>query len=152
MSKPKKILVVCHGNLCRSPLASAVLVDMLGESFVRSRGLKAKVGSCVAKKVRDHVTFVSNPELLVYLQRHKAQQVAQEDVDWADLVVYMDGANYTKLCAYAKASAKAQCLGFYINEDKIRDPGFMSRGPELDAILNMVITAATRLGQALTDD
>ena len=35
---PKKILFVCHGNICRSPMAEFVMKDM-----VRKAGLKNEI-------------------------------------------------------------------------------------------------------------
>jgi protein-tyrosine phosphatase len=41
----KSILVVCEGNICRSPMAEAVLAAALPDTPVRSAGLNALVGS-----------------------------------------------------------------------------------------------------------
>jgi protein-tyrosine phosphatase len=41
----KSILVVCEGNICRSPMAEAVIAAALPETRVRSAGLSALVGN-----------------------------------------------------------------------------------------------------------
>lgn len=41
----KSILVVCEGNICRSPMAEALLAAALPETDVRSAGLNALVGN-----------------------------------------------------------------------------------------------------------
>jgi protein-tyrosine phosphatase len=41
----KSILVVCEGNICRSPMAEAILTAALPDVRVRSAGLNALVGN-----------------------------------------------------------------------------------------------------------
>jgi protein-tyrosine phosphatase len=41
----KSILVVCEGNICRSPMAEAILAAALPDTHVRSAGLNALVGN-----------------------------------------------------------------------------------------------------------
>lgn len=141
-SRPVNILVVCHGNICRSPLASAILVLNLGEERIRSRGLRAKPGCCVAKKVRD---YVKGMKIEKWVNAHKSQRATQEDVDWADLIVFMDNSNMLKLLEFENASTKMICLGIFINKPKIQDPNFMPRGDELEELLDEIVAAANAL-------
>jgi protein-tyrosine phosphatase len=41
----KSILVICEGNICRSPMAEALLAAALPDTQVRSAGLNALVGN-----------------------------------------------------------------------------------------------------------
>ena len=90
-----KVLFVCHGNICRSPMAEFVLKDM-----VKKAGL--------ADRFRIDSVAVSTEELgnPVYpparreLQRHgigcdghRARQITAADVAQFDRIYYMDSSN-----------------------------------------------------------
>jgi protein-tyrosine phosphatase len=130
------VLVVCHGNICRSPLAGEILARGLDRQRVRDRGLKAKAGAIAAKKVRDFAETVGYS-----LSTHRAQQVTQADVDWADVVLYMDASNLERLAAYEGATEKAECLGSYVGESRIPDPNYLPRGAELQRVLDLLVVA-----------
>lgn len=82
------ILVLCMGNICRSPMAESLLRRDLGESFhVESAGLGALVGQSadpLAVKVMD--------DLGLDLRPHRARQVDDSHLRRAQLVLVMDTA------------------------------------------------------------
>ena len=94
-----KIMFVCHGNICRSPMAEFIFKNMLEE-----RGLAKKVYvSSSATSTEEIVCGVGNP---VYppaqreLKKHgldvgekRAVQLKIDDYDKYDLFVVMDGNN-----------------------------------------------------------
>ena len=94
-----KIMFVCHGNICRSPMAEFVLKDM-----VRRRGLeKDFVISSSATSTEEIWNGIGNP---VYppakaeLAKHglscagkRAVQLQKSDYDKYDLLIGMDSAN-----------------------------------------------------------
>lgn len=86
-----RILVVCVGNVCRSPMAEALLASRLGRRGVRSRvesaGLAALVGAPA-----DPIAQALLRELGLDLSAHRARQLLPEHVAAADLVLVMDEA------------------------------------------------------------
>lgn len=142
--KPSNVLVVCKGNICRSPLAGAVLVKLIGQERVRDRGLDCKQGLLAAKKVRDYAA-----EQEIDLSQHRSLATTQADVDWADLILFMDNANLTRLLAFNPVAGKLKCLGDYVGATKIADPAWIKRGPELARLLGQIIVAAERVGKSL---
>ncbi|MFJ9518019.1 low molecular weight phosphotyrosine protein phosphatase [Kitasatospora sp. NPDC101801] len=82
---PRRILVVCLGNYCRSPLAEHVLAELGGSAVeVRSAGL-------IDKWAGAHPEMVAAAAALGFdLTRHRPAQVSRELIDWADLVLAMD--------------------------------------------------------------
>jgi protein-tyrosine phosphatase len=76
-----KILFVCTGNTCRSPLAEALCVSLRDGWEARSRGLAAYEGmsatqpACEAARERGYD-----------LTEHRAHLVQEEDMEWADAV------------------------------------------------------------------
>ncbi len=83
----ERILMVCTGNLCRSPMAGAWLRHRLGERpiEVRSAGLAARVGDPAAP----HAVAVL-AKRGVDLSAHRARQLTTEDVLGSDLVLVME--------------------------------------------------------------
>lgn len=132
------ILFVCHGNVCRSPLAEVVFKRTIeGKKHqVQSAGFTGP-GRPAAKKVREFAETHGYD-----LSNHRSRLVSRELIDWCNIVYYMDNRNLADLRELSsRVEQKAVCLGLFIGKDKIRDPGYMKRGPRLDAILNSVVEA-----------
>lgn len=132
------ILVVCHGNICRSPLIAAVLDSELPTALVLSRGLADIVKGKAAKKVRDYARVRHNLDL----SQHQARKMTQEDIDWADVIFYMDGGNKKRLACYSNCESKILNIAEFIGEKRIPDPNFIQLGPELEKTLDLAVHAA----------
>lgn len=141
------MLVLCHGNVGRSPLAGAVLSRALGSERVRTAACKnygglsgpPKTFPPAQKKVREYASLHGYD-----LSQHRACNVSQETLDWADLILYMDGRNRKLMQNFmnTKNWGKAKCLASYAGAEEIPDPGFIPRGVELETILDLVVEAA----------
>lgn len=83
----KKILVLCTGNVCRSPTAEYLLRSRLraADAKVESAGLGAVVDSApepLAQKIAaEHGLDISG---------HRGRQVTMDMLRWADLVLVME--------------------------------------------------------------
>lgn len=82
---PFKILTVCTGNICRSPLAEALLRSELSglPVEVSSAGTHALVGS----PMTDQNIAIAQREGVADLVPHSARQVRAADLEDADLVL-----------------------------------------------------------------
>ena len=93
----KKILFVCHGNICRSPLAEYIFRDMAEES-----GVDAAIASA-ATSGEEIWGGVGNPvyppvkKLLaargIDCSDKRATRLEKGDYDEYDLIIVMDGGN-----------------------------------------------------------
>ena len=82
--RPRVILVVCHGNLCRSPYMQAALARLLPDVEVTSAGIFGP-----GRAVPDHgITTAARRGL--DLQMHRSRLLTRDIVSRADLVVTMD--------------------------------------------------------------
>ena len=88
MARVKDVLIVCVGNICRSPMAAAMLADALGEqSGVRlgSAGIGALVGYPA-----DELAIALMAERGLDISGHQARQLEPALVEAADLVLVME--------------------------------------------------------------
>ena len=90
-----KVMFVCHGNICRSPMAEFVFLDM-----VKKRGLssRATAESCATstEEIGNDVHYGTKRILDKYgiaYHRREATQLARSDYGKYDLFVGMDSAN-----------------------------------------------------------
>lgn len=106
--RPTSLLVVCQGNICRSPFAAA----LLGPSCAR-RGWRVDSAGLVGPGRR------SPPEAVraaarygVDLARHRSQLLTAETVRAVDLIVVMDPAQRREICArFGRAQRNVVVLG-----------------------------------------
>lgn len=79
------ILVLCIGNICRSPMGEAMLRVALPGKTVRSAGLGALIG-----KPADPLSVQLMAEQGIDISAHRAQQISPALVAQADLILVMD--------------------------------------------------------------
>ena len=94
-----KILLLCHGNICRSVMAQYILTDML-----QKRGLSARFEVDSAAVSREEIGNPIYPPARHELERrgvpvgaHRARQVTMEDYRHFDRIYYMDRSNRSYL-------------------------------------------------------
>ena len=95
-----KILFVCHGNICRSPMAEFVMKDM-----VHRRGLDDRFEIASAATSREEIGNPVYPPARRKLAEHgiscgghHARQMTRGDYDRYDYIVGMDQANLRNIC------------------------------------------------------
>jgi len=104
MSDPFRILVVCLGNICRSPTAEALLRDRIERSPLAGR---VEVDS--AGTGDWHVGHPPDPRTIKCAARHgvdiahlRGRQITARDLDSFDLVLCADHANLRDVRALTK--------------------------------------------------
>lgn len=123
----KKVLVLCHGNINRSPLCAALLAQRTGVEILQAALKPITRPERAAKKMREAAAGIG-----LDLEEHRSQQVTRAMVDEADMVIYMDGGNLKRLKVLMRArypDISWRCLGEFATKPvtRIPDPAFQKR-------------------------
>ena len=109
-ARPLRVLMVCLGNICRSPTAEAVLRERL-----RRRGLHGRVGVDSAGTWDWHIGSAPDARSQRHARRRgydlsglRARQVVEADFHRFDLIVAMDQDNLAELARLKPEGAAAE--------------------------------------------
>ncbi|EGU43428.1 phosphotyrosine-protein phosphatase [Vibrio ichthyoenteri ATCC 700023] len=117
----KRFLVVCTGNICRSPLAEIMLSKMLPDVQVRSAGIAVKSSDLAGHAVDSTMMSVAN-DMGINLEGHQAHQLTKEDCLWSDVILVMEPEQIVRVSKIStQARGKTFLLGQW-GEGTIADP------------------------------
>ncbi|HET9835685.1 MAG TPA: ATP-grasp domain-containing protein [Rhodanobacteraceae bacterium] len=118
----QRVLVLCYGNICRSPVVEALLKSATDDIEVISAGFHSqpqRASPSVWSAVVEHVAGVK-------LDSHRSRVVDAALIAWADLIIVMDSANWRTLeRTHPVAISKAVLLGVAAHDSQhveIADP------------------------------
>lgn len=152
------VLVLCHANRWRSPLAAGLLRKHLEANnlhqvvTVRSSGFK-EAGRPAGKPVRNAAL-----ELGFSLEDFRSSLLDVNQHDWADLFVHMGRGNYARLQAFRKKynlmdkPRTTACLGNWTDPPRsnIEDLAFISPHlPKFDEVVRYIDDACKRLVETM---
>ena len=139
-----KVLFVCHGNICRSPMAEFVMKDL-----VKKAKLEHKFHIASAAVSREEIGNPVYPPARRELARHgiscdghAAHQITQREYDEYDYIYYMDSSNGRYLQRLLKDTAKCRPL---LSHD-VADPWYTG---DFTETWNDVLTGCTRILEEL---
>lgn len=103
-----KLLMVCLGNICRSPLAEGIMKEK-----VKAQGLDWQVDS--AGTGAYHIGELPDPRSIeiarqygIDLTDQRARKITSKDLEEFDLILTMDQSNYRNVRALAQNEAQRQ--------------------------------------------
>lgn len=80
----QRVLAVCTGNICRSPMAEYFLKQQHPQLNIQSAGIAALVG-----QVADPKAIVSMDQYKINIRPHIARQININLIKWADIIFVM---------------------------------------------------------------
>lgn len=146
-----RVLLVCMGNICRSPTAEGVLrkyiqLNMLGDKVeVDSAGTHGyHVGEAPDARTQRAASARG-----YNLSQLRARKVARQDLDYFDLILAMDRTNLDNLQRMATPEQQQRIKLFMayarnFEDDEVPDP-YYGLGHGFDLVLDMVEDAAQGL-------
>lgn len=141
-----RLLVVCTGNICRSPVAEAALRQFVPDVEVSSAGLHALVGRDIDPDSAEAARMQS-----IEIKPHAARQFTGAMGREADMIIVMEQHHRNEIIArWPHLSGKSFLLGHFEQGKEIPDPyrrgkGMHARMAEL--VLESVPHWAEQLGK-----
>ena len=94
-----KVLFICHGNICRSPMAQYVFADMVKK---QGMGYLFEIDSAATSREEigngvHHGTRRKLAEMGIPCGNHRARQVTKADYEYFDYLIIMDANNRRNL-------------------------------------------------------
>lgn len=109
--------MVCLGNICRSPMAKAILVKKLGEKNITWVEVdSAGTSDYHIGGKADQRTVENGKKHGIDLSSHRGRQFSSLDFDAFDLIYAMDTENYADIVYQAKSKEEIKKVGLILNE------------------------------------
>ena len=111
-----KILMVCLGNICRSPLAEGILRHKATKSglnwLIDSAGTAAHNPGCVPHFLSQQVARIND----VVIGKQKCRQLLKNDIERFDKIYVMDEENYYDVKQIAGNKWNSSKVDYLLNE------------------------------------
>ena len=124
-----KVLFVCLGNICRSPMAEYIFKDMTKKYGVSDKFYidsaatsREEIGNCMYYNAKNKLE-----EENVQYGNHTARQITPEDYEMFDYIIGMEDSNITnikKIIGEDKNNKVHRLLDFSNNPRNIADPWY----------------------------
>lgn len=132
-----KILMVCLGNICRSPLAEGILqhkIESLGLDWIVD---SAGTGAYHVGEKPDARSITTAKRFGIDISGQKARQFKATDFNAFDLILVMDAANYHNVLRLAETDVEREKVALIMNlvnpgkNAQVPDPYYDDNGFEL---------------------
>ncbi|MDW5501020.1 low molecular weight phosphotyrosine protein phosphatase [Pseudomonas lundensis] len=138
------ILVVCVGNICRSPTAERLLKQHLPEKEIASAGISALVGkpadkSAIAIAQKHHLS----------LDQHEARQLTKEMCREYSLILVMEKGHIDAVCRLVpEVRGKTMLFAHWLGQKEVPDP-YKKSAEAFEFVYRLLDDAAQKWVQAL---
>ncbi len=152
--RPLRVVLVCLGNICRSPMAAAVFRARLAEADLADADLASRVEIDSAGTGSWHVGQPADRRAAATLRRHgyddthTARQLTTNDLADFDLVLVADHANRSDVTDLARTPDEVAKIAMIRSFDpdasddaEIPDP-YYGEGDGFETVLTMIERAA----------
>jgi protein-tyrosine phosphatase len=146
-----KILMVCLGNICRSPLAHGILASKLSsDTFTVD---SAGTGDYHIGQLPDHRSIAAAKANGIDISGQRCRQFERSDFDTYDIIYVMDHSNYenvVKLARDADDVSKVQLIlkNVSSSSQEVPDP-YWGNSKDFDEVFTLLNDACEKIAQSL---
>jgi protein-tyrosine phosphatase len=119
-----KILMVCLGNICRSPLAEGILQHLIDEEGLGWKVDSAGTGAYHIGSHPDSRSINIAQQNGIDICKQKARQLSPLDFKNFDVIYVMDKNNYHDVIKLANSDEDKQKVKLFIPNEIVPDPYF----------------------------
>ena len=124
-----KILFVCHGNICRSPMAEFVMKDLVQKAGLENQ-FHIESAATSTEEIGNPVYPPARRKLAehgISCQGHAARQLTRKDYDRFDLLIGMDFANLRnmrRMCGGGEKNKIHLLMDYTHRPGEVADPWY----------------------------
>jgi len=113
--EPAKILMVCMGNICRSPLAKGIFQKKINDNNLNVTVDGAGTGPWHVGEPPDERAQQIAIKYNIDISGYRARQFTVKDFDIFDKIYVMDAANFSEITYLARNDADRKKVDFILN-------------------------------------
>jgi protein-tyrosine phosphatase len=113
-----KILMICLGNICRSPLAEGILKDKIAKKDLNWHVDSAGTGGWHVGELPDQRSITVARKHGIDIRNQRARQFKPSDLDTFDLLLVMDKNNYRDVLKQAISDEQRGKIQLILNFSK----------------------------------
>nr|WP_199157456.1 low molecular weight protein-tyrosine-phosphatase [Pedobacter sp. ASV2] len=117
-----KILMVCLGNICRSPLAEGIMQHLVNKQNLNWEIASAGTGSWHIGKAPDHRSVAAAKSFGYDISKQRAQQFNPNMFAEYDLILVMDRNNLHDVLQLAKSNQEREKVKLFLDNGEVTDP------------------------------
>ncbi len=124
-------MMVCHGNICRSPLAKFLMIKKLGEKGIAGYEVdSAGTSGAHAGEAPDARTIANALTHGVDVSSNRSKQFKSTDFEKFDRIYVMDSANYADVMLLADSEREKNKVKLFLDsahpgsDDSVPDPWY----------------------------
>lgn len=145
-----KILMVCLGNICRSPLAEGILKHKVKQKGLNWHVDSAGTGGWHSGELPDRRSIKMAEKNGIDITDQRARQIKGVDFDKFDVILAMDKSNYSDLKSLAKEPLQKEKVKLIMNfarpnsDEEVPDPYYDNRFQLVFDLLDEACEAVVR--------
>ena len=148
----QKILFVCLGNICRSPLGEGIMLHFIEEKNLENHFQVDSAGTAGyhINEAPDHRTIANAKKNGVDISKLRARKFTAEDFEVFDKIYVMDESNYGNVVALAKNTEHKNKVDYLLNllhpqQNKYVPDPYYGTEKDFEAVFQLVYKACQKI-------